>query len=534
MKKCSSLILVLAMVLAMLAGCGSQEPAPSTQAAEAPKLQDSGTSEVQTVDEFLAVLSSNTEITLAPGTYDLTQASDYGKESQNPAYRWEARESGFCLVIQNVSGLILSGTDAVLAPQGNAPIQFEKCTGITLNALSLKPQGGEMADTVGLFLKECSDVTLDKLTLDQPTGSGITLTQCQNVTVTGCKNRGAYRIYGSQEVTLDGCEIHNFDASQDAAAGVNHSAVLDIAGCENLTVKNCQVANNKTALLLKMEYSRKVYVNENTFTGNAVMEAAFRFWSSAPHLENNTFQDNASWAWYYPYSEYAVDANGADITEELLSPKEALKAPGAQKEVRVANAEEFLNAIGPDTKIILDCELLDLSTAPNYGKDGGRYYSWEDTFDGPQLVISQVDNLTITAEGDDIKAHTISAVPRYANVLSFRFCTNLTLSGFTAGHTGEPGFCMGGVLDFRDCRQVKVDRCGLYGCGILGITGNGGDHMTVTNCDIYECSNGGISIVGMDDLTIENTTFRDLGGPDVFVRNCKNALWDGEPIPEGA
>ena len=205
---------------------------------------------------------------------------------------------------------------------------------------------------------------------------------------------------------------------------------------------------------------------------------------------------------------------------------------GQQKEVHVSTAAEFLAAIGPDTRILLDCELLDLSTAPDYGTGSSDYYFWKQEYDGPVLVITQVNNLTIAAQDPDRTAHTISAVPRYADVLAFQFCTNLTLENITCGHTVEPGDCMGGVLSFRECRRTTVRNCGLYGCGILGIRAHSGEDLQILDCDIYECSQGGVSLSQVNGVTIENTTFRDLGGEAIHVRDCKNAVLDGEPIPQ--
>ena len=47
---------------------------------------------------------------------------------------------------------------------------------------------------------------------------------------------------------------------------------------------------------------------------------------------------------------------------------------GQQNTVHVATVDEFLNAIAPDTEIVVDAALLDLSQAANYGKSGGKYY----------------------------------------------------------------------------------------------------------------------------------------------------------------
>ena len=48
---------------------------------------------------------------------------------------------------------------------------------------------------------------------------------------------------------------------------------------------------------------------------------------------------------------------------------------GAQKTVNVSTVDEFLAALAPDTEIVLQADLLDLSTAAGYGETNGEYYS---------------------------------------------------------------------------------------------------------------------------------------------------------------
>lgn len=72
---------------------------------------------------------------------------------------------------------------------------------------------------------------------------------------------------------------------------------------------------------------------------------------------------------------------------------------GEQTQVHVSTVDEFLNALAPDTEIILDAEFYDLSTATGYETKNGTYYRWEEVFDGVQLTIQNLSNLTIRAEG---------------------------------------------------------------------------------------------------------------------------------------
>ena len=136
-------------------------------------------------------------------------------------------------------------------------------------------------------------------------------------------------------------------------------------------------------------------------------------------------------------------------------------------EYHVTTVDEFLAALGSDRTIYLDAALFDLSTASNYGGYGSEHYYWVDIFDGPGLVITGVKNLRLIGQSKD--ETTVEAVPRYADVLCFSECENVTVAQLTAGHTkGEPGSCSGDVLAFEKCQDVHVIDCGLFGCGVWG------------------------------------------------------------------
>lgn len=186
----------------------------------------------------------------------------------------------------------------------------------------------------------------------------------------------------------------------------------------------------------------------------------------------------------------------------------------SQKQVTVSTADEFLAAIASDTEIILNSDLIDLSEASGYGKAKGANYVWTEGYDGPEFTISGVSNLTIRGSGENHDTNVISSVPRYAYVLMFENCSNIHVSGFTAGHTKEPGYCMGGVLGFRNSQDILVEDCGLFGCGTLGVMGMNSKNMQIINCEIYECSVGGVELTNCDDVNVDGCTFRDLGWRD--------------------
>jgi len=202
----------------------------------------------------------------------------------------------------------------------------------------------------------------------------------------------------------------------------------------------------------------------------------------------------------------------------------------AQTQVLVKTADEFLAAIAPDTEIVVDAELIDLSTATGYGENGGDYYRWEETFDGPELYIAGVSNFTIRGNSEDHNAAVISSVPRYSNVLNFLNCSNVMVKGFTAGHTEEEGYCTGGVLFFVNCQDVLVEDCGLFGCGTVGVRGESSKNIQIINNDIYDCSYGGIDLAFCDNVNADGNTFRNLGGSTFHVYGCSSVTCNGEPV----
>ena len=549
MKQNISCILILTMLLTLLSGCGTHpEAAETVSPANDPAAAEAAPqNKISSVDEFLAALKSETEITLAPGTYDLTSASNYGKASE--VYSWN-EETG-ALWIKGLKGLTIHGNGAEIFIDGanGMPLVFDSCQDLHLEDMTLSHKDLKGTGAKTLLISSCQNVTLQNITFQDSVDALLTLQSSKNCLIENCLFTGAsgtaVSVDGSEAVAVRSCEIKNLglpETGEKLPYGMpDFQALISISEwsrdneyleSKDITLENNTFSENTAGLVMFVSNSRKVNLLNNQFTGNHMNEAAFCFWTAAPHVVGNIFEDNDPWAWYYPSSSMAVDDNGADIPSELFMPESPLPEAGPQKEMTVTTADEFLAAIGPDTRIILQSEMIDLSTASDYGTGKSPFYYWKEEYDGPSLVITGVNNMTITSLDKDCKTHTISALPRYADVLSFTFCTNITLSHFTAGHTVEPGFCMGGVLRFKECRNTSIENCGLYGCGILGVIAHGGEKLSILNSDIYECSDGGVSLVDVNGVNIENTTFRDLGGPALHVRKCQDAIMDEKPIPQ--
>ena len=511
----------------------------TTEPAEQPLLPDAEAVTVSTVDEFLAALDSSKKITLTPGTYDLTAASDYGTETPEDApYTWIQCEDGYQLSLRNLQDLAILGsgqaqTELRTAPRHADVLQFDTCENIYLKDMTLgHTEGGEMCSGAVVHLYHCYEAELERLGLYGCGTMGVRATDTDFLDVRSCEiyecSLNGITANNSSHVSVSGTSIH--DIRKNPQDEYTAKATFSFFGTDAVTVSGCTVENNEADSLI-YSVGSNVTVSETAFRGNKLLDAAFWLEQGKTVFEKNTCSDNTLRNWYKVGAQKAQDPDGKEISEEVFDPGFTAAAPAeAQEQITVSTVDEFLNAIGPNREIILDAELFDLSTAEGYGKTQAEFYCWNEGYDGPELMIQNVDNLTIRSADGDVKAHTISAVPRYANVLRFNQCTQVTLSGFTAGHTKEPGSCAGGVLYFENCQKMTVDQCGLFGCGILGVQASYSENIVVENSEIYECSYGGIRMDNSENITVLGCTFRDLGGPSLLFPSCQNVTIDGEPF----
>lgn len=200
-----------------------------------------------------------------------------------------------------------------------------------------------------------------------------------------------------------------------------------------------------------------------------------------------------------------------------------------QKVVKVKTSEQFINAIGSNRKIIVEKDLLDMTETlaklmlPEVDEGAtGAIVAHE--FDGPSLLIANISNLTI--EGKEPDTH-IQVTPRYANVLAFAQCENISLKNLKLGHTNA-GDCVGDVVNTTGCASLTIDNCKLYGCGVKGIHSENTQNIIVTNSDIYECSFDGISFEEVKSATFNkcqifsntNDMFIDGGCDDITFNDC--------------
>jgi tetratricopeptide (TPR) repeat protein len=181
---------------------------------------------------------------------------------------------------------------------------------------------------------------------------------------------------------------------------------------------------------------------------------------------------------------------------------------GSLPVITVSTPEEFMMAIGPDRIIRIEAEVLQL---PNekvpFASD---YVTQQEVIDGYQLLIHDVANLTITGAGE--KPVKILAEPRYAYILAFLNAEKITIEAVEAGHTPGDEGCITGVLHFKDCREIVVDRSILFGCGSEGVDLQDVDGFLFRDSEIKECVFGIMNINQSRNCLFLNSTFKDNEG----------------------
>ncbi|MCB5229514.1 MAG: right-handed parallel beta-helix repeat-containing protein [Candidatus Cloacimonetes bacterium] len=185
----------------------------------------------------------------------------------------------------------------------------------------------------------------------------------------------------------------------------------------------------------------------------------------------------------------------------------AAAKPSEMKVVNVTNEQEFLKSIGSNT--VINLESLDGGYLVFSGKQTlgmPKNARWEEVFDGYQLVISNVNDLTIT--GRAVGLSVIMAEPRYANVIKFENCKDIRLENLSLGHT-DGGYCTGGVVELGHCQDFSIWNCELWGCGIEGITAWDSSGLTCELTSITDCTYNAMTMVRVSDVNFVNCVIRN-------------------------
>jgi hypothetical protein len=137
----------------------------------------------------------------------------------------------------------------------------------------------------------------------------------------------------------------------------------------------------------------------------------------------------------------------------------------AKRRVEVSTMTELLAALGSETAILLR---------------PGRYV-FEDS-----RVIHDLHDLALISLGPE--PAVIIQPDSYAPVLSFRNVENLALYNLVLGHRPEQGWCMGGVVQIIEGRNVIIAGSTLFGSGTEGLSLVTVDGLTLRDSVITDCT----------------------------------------------
>ena len=183
--------------------------------------------------------------------------------------------------------------------------------------------------------------------------------------------------------------------------------------------------------------------------------------------------------------------------------------------IKVSNATEFLAALGSRRTIELSPGKYNLSELDPFSEDVAadklpklpRGVSWEEQFDGGELVLNNIKNLTIRGTAAPGSAEII-VNPRYVFVLKFENCADIAIEGLSVGHS-EGGYCQGGVFQFNNSSQITISNTGMYGCGTEGLLLEDVSGMKVTDSRIYKCTYDIMTVHRGRNITFEQCVFTD-------------------------
>ena len=569
------LYLALLLAAALLCGCGAPQAVQTLPEETPAAAEEENVVVVSDVASLLGALAPNTVIEIDAEYLLLDRAPDYGFGYSGGAYTWRQMDTGeYMLVIRDLEGLTIRGrgmgqTTMSTASRVSDVLRFEDCRGLTLEGLTLGHRS-ELSGCAGDVISfcRCDDIRLKDCELFGCGVIAVSAYLCTGLYLNDCLLRdctmAAMNITCCTDVQARGCEILRCGSK-------SYLAVFCAASCNGFALINSSVSDCDNTFLLDAINSPAVCLLGCEAKGSRFSNALFSLYDRNITVSGCALSDNEFGSCYGGGAWVAETAAGqqllsfADFSRMELKPYEgeyigpepyvtpsdlSLYDPyatpsdvslpltewdGDRTEVHVTTVDELLAALAPHTTIFLDAEEFDLSTASDYGTGWGDYYGWVETFDGPELVLHDLDDFSLVGGGMGITL--LSAVPRYADVLSFENCRGFSLEDMTIGHRIEPGYCSGDVLEFNYCQGVSITRCGLFGCGETGINASNGANFFITDSNIYDCSSYGAWLCAMQTVQFDGCSVtncgKEYGSNSIVLYDSYSVYFDARQLLAG-
>lgn len=292
-------------------------------------------------------------------------------------------------------------------------------------------------------------------------------------------------------IVLGGCGLKNLVSESTASKASASKSTFSKASVSGTPISN--------------ESSSKASASENTASKASVSKNTA---SKASVSESTTGQE----------------ANDGGTKEEKATSENAT-FPVLPHTVHVKTAKELLEAIAPDTQIVLESGKYNLSEALE-DTDLSKYEDYLQPVygDESEIVICNIDNLTILGPTDSV-AQIVVNNPT-ASTLSFLECEDICVSNVTVGHDVEKGTCSGAVIRLDHCNGVTLNKDDLYGCGTYGVEAYNCTGIRANDCTVRECTYGILSIYTCSDTVFNNCVFKECEKLDLIATSDSGIIFN--------
>ncbi|MFN8826983.1 MAG: hypothetical protein ACK501_18595 [Planctomycetota bacterium] len=203
----------------------------------------------------------------------------------------------------------------------------------------------------------------------------------------------------------------------------------------------------------------------------------------------------------------------------------AKQKPPARQRMQVHTQRQLIAAIGSDRTIELVGGPFVLTGSDDDGElPANPAVEFRDPHPVPFLVIKGVRNLRLCTIGGPVRVLGKSPV----DVVRCEGCSDVTFEGLVLGHdTSVEHYCTAPVLTLKDCKNVVVRDCELFGCGTEGVVAEQVDGFRMERGEIHTCRNGVAYFTKCKRVDLVGVLFRDSGADySAFsFRECEQAAF---------
>lgn len=219
-----------------------------------------------------------------------------------------------------------------------------------------------------------------------------------------------------------------------------------------------------------------------------------------------------------------VAALPAELASKLRGEWQILakQKPPARQRMQVHTQRQLIAAIGSDRTIELVGGPFVLTGSDDEGElPANPAVEFRDPQPVPFLVIKGVRNLRLCTIGGPVRVLGKSPV----DVVRCEGCSDVTFEGLVLGHdTGVEHYCTAPVLTLKDCKNVVVRDCELFGCGTEGVVAEQVEGFRMERGEIHTCRNGVVTFRDAKRLVFVGAVFRDcsLWQPGFAFDRCES------------